>query len=222
MYFTSPTPWLNCVFAQCRGGFSSRSSRRRYVILGLVDPLRSSAPLSLGGAMRLSLGIFGHIVSFFTGGRSRRCCPSCCPLFVHQLLRFMPSSETIRAHRRDVRASNLLFGSLALTVALALVRHLVLHLDVRSPGPVFAGMLAVTALLYSGLFYAIRRGHYWAKVMLLLLFGAAGVGSLITYKTTLAHLQLDPLNVISNVVHYSARVWALVLLFHKPRVPAAA
>ena len=118
----------------------------------------------------------------------------------------------------DVSASNLLFGSLALTVTLALIRHHLLPANNRASDVVFAGGLVVVAVLYSGLFYAIRRGHYWAKVMLLMLMGLGVLGSLITYRTTFSAKNLDPLNVVSTLVHYGARIWALLLLFKKPQL----
>ena len=125
--------------------------------------------------------------------------------------------ETAQPPTNDVSASNLLFGSLALTVTLALIRHHLLPVGNQASDALFAGGLAVVAVLYSGLFYAIRRGHYWAKGMLLLLVVLGVLGSLIDYRTTFSAKNLDPWNVISTLVHYGARVWALLLLFQKPR-----
>ena len=125
--------------------------------------------------------------------------------------------ETAPPPTNDVLASNLLFGSLVLTVTLALIRHHLLPAGNQASDALFAGGLAVVAVLYSGLFYAIRRGHYWAKVMLLMLLVLGVLGSLINYRTTFSAKNLDPLNVISTFVHYGGRVWALLLLFKKPR-----
>ncbi|MBC8083042.1 MAG: hypothetical protein H7Z21_07500 [Hymenobacter sp.] len=122
----------------------------------------------------------------------------------------------LQQHKKDVLASNLLFGSLALTMAMALIRHHVLPAGNQASDARFTGGLAVVALLYSGLFYAIRRGHYWAKVMLLLLFLLALLGAVITYQTTFSPKNLDPLNVASTLVHYGVRVWVLLLLFRQP------
>ena len=125
--------------------------------------------------------------------------------------------KTAQQPTTDVFASNLLFGSLVLTLTLTLIRHHVLPAGNQASDALFAGGLAVAALLYSGLFYAIRRGHYWAKVMLLMLLAMGVLGSLISYRTTFAAKNLDPLNVMSTLIHYGARVWALLLLFKKPR-----
>lgn len=124
---------------------------------------------------------------------------------------------TRQGHKYDVMASNLLFSSLALIMAIALIRHHLLPASNQASDALFAGGLAVVALLYSGLFYAIRRGHYWAKVMLLMLLALGLLGSLINYRTTFAAKNLDPLNVMCTLIHYGARVWALLLLFKKPR-----
>jgi len=125
--------------------------------------------------------------------------------------------ETAQPPTNDTLASNLLFGSLALTVTLALIRHHLVPAGNQASDALFTGGLAVVALLYSGLFYAIRRGHYWAKVMLLMLFVLALLGSLISYRTTFSAKNMDPLNVVSTLVHYGGRVGALFLLFKKPR-----
>ena len=125
--------------------------------------------------------------------------------------------ETAQPPTNDILASNLLFGSLALTVTLALIRHHLLPADNQASDTLLAGGLAVVALLYSGLFYAIRRGHYWAKVMLLMLLVIGVLGSLINYHTTFSAKNMDPLNVVSTLSHYGARIGALFLLFKKPR-----
>ena len=130
----------------------------------------------------------------------------------------LPHLMKIAQHpTNDVLASNLLFGSLVLTLLLTLIRHHVLPAGNQASDALFGGGLAVVALLYSGLFYAIRRGHYWAKVMLLMLLVLGVLGSLINYRTMFSTKNLDPLNVISTFVHYGGRVWALLLLFKKPR-----
>lgn len=127
------------------------------------------------------------------------------------------SIETAQPTPNDVLASNLLFSSLALNVTLALIRNHLLPAGNQVSDAVITGEMAAIVLLYGGLSFAIRRGHDWAKWMLLLLMGLGALGSLITYRTSFAAKNLDPLNVISTLVHYGAHFGALLLLFKKPR-----
>ena len=124
---------------------------------------------------------------------------------------------TAQQRKNDVLASNLLFGSLVLTIVIALIRHRIMPANNHASDTLFAGGLAVIALLYGLLFYAIRQGHYWAKVVLLLLFILAFTGSIIMHKTAISAGNTDALNVADNVIHYGFHIWALFLLFIKSR-----
>ena len=74
----------------------------------------------------------------------------------------------------------------------------------------------ITFVLMAALYYAVRAGKRWTRILLLVLVGGG-------MWINLAHLQdikADPLNMLSWVVYSITHIWGLVLLFWRPRLNA--
>lgn len=69
--------------------------------------------------------------------------------------------ESLDPHNRDILASNILFGALLFALVITVVRSPALFQQ-----PLTAGAILLSYTLYGGLFYAIRLGKRWAKMLL--------------------------------------------------------
>ncbi len=121
--------------------------------------------------------------------------------------------ESALLTKREVLASNLLYGWLIVSFASSILRPL-LHI-VPPPRTTLAPVaLVLFCLLQAGFFYAIRRGKRWAKILLAVL----SVGAIIATVADIHNIKTDFLNVLSYALYVVSHVWALVLLFKKPQV----
>jgi hypothetical protein len=121
--------------------------------------------------------------------------------------------EITSPHRNDVLASNLLYIWLVVSFVSSVLRPL-LHI-VLPPRSALAPVATILCFfLYAGFFYAIRRGKWWAKILLAVLFMGAVMSGIADFR----NFKLDFLNMLSYVLYVVSHIWALVLLFKKPRL----
>jgi hypothetical protein len=123
--------------------------------------------------------------------------------------------ETAQQRRIDILASNVLFGSLLFSIAILLLRTWIFKLLPVSLHPAIWLTVLTPIALCAGIYYAIRLGQHWAKLLLLLVFTLGVAFNVWDYRTLVHSLHSDRLNVINYVVGYMCQVWALVLLFRK-------
>ena len=130
--------------------------------------------------------------------------------------------QTARAHKNNILASNLLFGFWAFSLMTEVVRTKVLRAAEMSSLPAVVGVY----LACIGLYYAIRLGKPWAKVILALLFVLAivvGITKGLAGYSLLEAAQLhDYLYLVNDALSYIISAGALVLLARKPPPQAIA
>ena len=120
--------------------------------------------------------------------------------------------ETAQKRKNDILASNLLFLNLAISQGIVVVRTGLLIFSLGL-------LILLTVGPQVGLAYAIRRGHYWAKVMLAMLFVLRI--SFFSRKVLSHALQgADPLSTVTFVLDFILHIGVFVLLFKKPRLSA--
>jgi hypothetical protein len=129
--------------------------------------------------------------------------------------------ETAQQRRTDIRASNVLFGSLLFSIVILLLRIWIFKLLSTSLHPAIWLTVLTPVALCAGIYYAIRLGQHWAKLLLLLVFILGVAFNVWDYQTLVYSLHSDRLYVINYIVGYVCQVWALVLLFRKPRQSVA-
>jgi len=116
-----------------------------------------------------------------------------------------------------VLASNILFAGLALSTVFWLLSKQ-FYPQPALAHPLSPWILVAAGLLMLGWYYAIRLGHRWARVLLLILFVTSVVLNLTFHNERLMHqLRTDWPFALSNVVNYGSQLWALILLFRRPR-----
>jgi hypothetical protein len=129
--------------------------------------------------------------------------------------------ETAQQRSTDIRASNVLFGGLLFSIVILQLRIWIFKIIPNTLHPAVWLTVATPIALCAGLYYAIRLGQYWAKLLLLLIFILGVAFNVWDYQTLVRSLHSDRLYVINYVVGYMCQVWALVLLFRKPRQSVA-
>lgn len=120
--------------------------------------------------------------------------------------------------RRDVLASNLLFVTLALSLAALLIKPYLPHPLPRPYTPWSIALLAAVYLLRGMLYYAIRLGKLWAKKVLLAVFLLNVALAVIVYSTNplMRRLAVRPDELVPTIIVELLVVLALILLFKKP------
>jgi hypothetical protein len=77
-------------------------------------------------------------------------------------------------------------------------------------------MLIGRYLISGGIFYAVRYGKLWTKILLLLILVYVSAVNLIYFKPLMLSLHIDRLFIIDLISIYGSGIWASVLLFSKP------
>jgi hypothetical protein len=119
--------------------------------------------------------------------------------------------------RREILASNILFAGLAISLLFWRL-HLLGHALPATTKPLKWWVEVGTYLVIVGWYYAIRLGKQWAKYLLLALFVGSLVLNLTYHPERLLHTwRTSWLAAASYAIAQGAQLWALVLLFRKPR-----
>jgi hypothetical protein len=126
-------------------------------------------------------------------------------------------------HRNAVRASNILYAGLGVSFLLSAIGLFTAQLPPGTWSPLFAVVLLVH-LLDALLYYAIRLGKRWAKLLLLLFvaFNVVSTGwSLLGGDgEAFSAWRVDVWGAMKDTITFTADIVALVLLFRKSPVPA--
>lgn len=132
--------------------------------------------------------------------------------------------DTAQLRKNDVLATNLLFGVLAFGTIITFLRVVVFKADnpflgTKHLGPAFIiSAWVIGYALTIGLYYAIRLGKQWARILLLISFVLNIVFVVFYHDKLVRSLHTDFLYVLNYTVGYAIQIWALVLLFKKPQV----
>ena len=131
--------------------------------------------------------------------------------------------QPVEQHQNDVLASNILYAGLGVSLLLSLIGLFTADVPPGTRSPLF-GMLLLVHLLDALLYYAIRLGKRWAKLLLLLLVAynvvSTGWGLLNGDEEVLSGLRADVWGTVKEAIKLAADVVALVLLFRKPPIQA--
>lgn len=126
-------------------------------------------------------------------------------------------------HKNDILATNILYASLG--VSLLLCVALVLTAD--APRPVRSsmfGMLLLLHLLNAGLYYAIRLGKRWAKLLFLVLAVVSASSTVLPIvsgdEEALHNFRNEVWGSARQVLEIATDGWALIVLFRKPPLSA--
>lgn len=126
-------------------------------------------------------------------------------------------------HRNAVLASNILYAGLGVSFLLSAIGLFTAQLPPGTWSPLF-GMVLLVHLLAALLYYAIRLGKRWAKLLLLLLvaFNVVSTGwSLLSgNEEALNAWRMDGWGALKEAITFVADIVALVLLFRKSPVQA--
>jgi hypothetical protein len=129
--------------------------------------------------------------------------------------------RTAEQHRNDVLASNILYGSLAVSFLLSVMGLFIADAPPGTRSPMF-GLLLLVHSVEAGLYYAIRVGKPWAKILLLLLVGLSAISTVLPLlsgdQEALNQLREDTWGAVKEVIAFTADIVALVLLFRRPPV----
>ena len=130
--------------------------------------------------------------------------------------------RTEQQQRNDILASKLLLGFWAFSLMTEVVRTKVLHTAEMS----LPLAVATIYLSYFGLYYAIRLGRRWARVVLVIIFILTiivGIAKEVSGYSLLEAAQLqDYLYLVNFALSYVIPAWALVLVFKKSPSQATA
>lgn len=123
---------------------------------------------------------------------------------------------TFEQRKKYVLASNILLVGLVVTWLILIVRRIT---GIAFPQPTRWPYLIhvvsiVLFLLMAALYYAVRSGKRWSRVLLLVLV----VGTTWLNLASAQKIKSDPLNVLSFVVYYFTHIWGLILLFRRPEL----
>jgi hypothetical protein len=120
-------------------------------------------------------------------------------------------------HTRNVLASNLLFGTLVLSLTFSILESYLPHPLPRHYTPWTVAMLAAVYLLRALLYYAIRIDKQWAKKILLAIYLVNGALAVLFYSTNPLARQMarHPVEIFSTVIVEATVGIALILLFKK-------
>jgi hypothetical protein len=124
--------------------------------------------------------------------------------------------ETAQQRRTDILASNVLFGSLTFSIVILLLRIWIFKILPTSLHPAIWLTIATPIALCAGIYYAIRLGKHWAKLLLLLIFVLGLAFNVWDYQTLVRSLHSDRLYVTNYVVGYMCKAWSIVLIFRNP------
>jgi hypothetical protein len=120
--------------------------------------------------------------------------------------------EAARERRKEIAATNVLFGGLAFSVVVSLL---------EAPGlfhkPTTLGMLLLGYLVFAGFYYAIRVGISVFKWLFLLGVAVNLVYSFFYYHQTLRGIGTGFLPVTNYVVFFGSRLVAAAILL-RPQV----
>ena len=127
--------------------------------------------------------------------------------------------QPVEQHRNEVLASNILYVGLGVSLLLSLIGLFTADMPPGAWSPLF-GMLLLVHLLNALLYYAIRLGKRWAKLLLLLLVAykvvSTGWPLLNGDEEALSGLRADVWGSVKEAITFAADIMALVLLFRKP------
>lgn len=131
--------------------------------------------------------------------------------------------QTVEQHPKDVLASNILYAALGVSFVLSVLGLFLIDAPEGTRSPLF-GMILLVTLLQALLYYAIRLGKRWAKLLLLLLVALTLVSTvwplLSGDEEALNGVREDAWGAVKDAITLVADVVALVLLFRKPPVQA--
>ncbi|RZK28247.1 MAG: hypothetical protein EOO63_11690 [Hymenobacter sp.] len=127
----------------------------------------------------------------------------------------------IEQHRNAVRASNILYAGLGVSFLLSAIGLFTAKLPAGTWSPLF-GMVLLVHLLAALLYYAIRLGKRWAKLLLLLFVAfnvvTTGWSLLSGNEEVLSEWRADVWDALKEAITFAADIVALVLLFRKSPV----
>jgi hypothetical protein len=129
--------------------------------------------------------------------------------------------EATQQRKNEVLASNILFGGLLLGAIILVLRVAVLKKENPFLGTKHIGASVIIIFWIIGYvfsiahYYAIRLGKRWAKILLLILFAANVLFSVVRHNLLVTRWDNDFLYVVSYVLSYAIQLWALLLLFKR-------
>ena len=121
---------------------------------------------------------------------------------------------TLQQRRNYILASNLLLVGLVVTWLILVVRWVTGIAPIKPMRwPYLLHVTSfITFVLMAALYYAVRAGKRWTRILLLLLVG----GGMWINLAHLQYIKADPLNMLSWVVYSITHIWGMVLLFRRP------
>jgi hypothetical protein len=129
--------------------------------------------------------------------------------------------STPQQRKQEIRASNILYIGLGVSLLLSIIGLLAS----KVPDTVAAlpnvrarlfGMVLLMHLLEAVLYYAIRVGKRWARIVLLILLVLTILPVLQGDEETFTNWRNDGWSFVRQLISLITGVWALVLLFRKP------
>jgi hypothetical protein len=131
--------------------------------------------------------------------------------------------QPVEQHQKDILASNILYASLGVSFLFSVLALFLVEAPPDTRSPLF-GMLLLVHLLEALLYYAIRLGKRWAKLLFLVLVVlnliSTGWPLLSGDEGALEGLREDVWGAVKETITFVADVVALVLLFRKSPVLA--